>query len=114
MQLVAKRVFQRTQTFPCTNVSSTHDPDGFLFHAAGPIECLGHKWKLYISSGLDDALPHVMEMNSTSYCLYRDLGCNDGWYLEVSRQGFNLKAYPNAFNTNMDLGGVTIERSSKS
>ena len=83
-------------------------PDGLFFHA-GPIEGRRHDWTLYIRSGVDDALPHVIEINSTLYCSYGDSGYNHRRYLEVPFQGSNLNAYQKVFKTGMAVGRVTVQ-----
>lgn len=105
-QQVCYNGHKRTHALKFQVVSS---PCGLALHLAGPMEGRRHDWTLYLSSGLDEQLQEVLEVDGRMFCLYGDSGYSARWYLYIPFRGSNLCEARRTFNEAMSKARVTVE-----
>lgn len=84
-------------------------PCGLAMHLCGPMEGRRHDWTLYMNSGLERSLPHLMNVNNEMYCIYGDSGYSARWFLYIPFSGSNICESRRKFNEYMSKSRVTVE-----
>lgn len=88
---------------------AVNTPDGLIQHVYGPLEGRRHDWTLYVQSGPDEALPTILGVEGTSYCIHGYSGYSPRWFMEVPFQGGNISPPQAAFNKAMSAVRITVE-----
>lgn len=105
-QQVCYNGHKRTHALKFQVVSS---PCGLAIHLAGPMEGRRHDWTLYLSSGVEEQLPEVLNVDGQLFCIYGDSGYGARWYLYIPFRGSNLCEARRKFNEAMSMARVTVE-----